>query len=297
MTSPSASNLKSTRPQGAGFYDAHNHMQDEWLAPYRDKVVNQLEDLPIKKAVVNGTTEGDWAAVSDWAGRYSWVMPSFGLHPWHVGQRSPDWLAQLRVFLQQHPAAGVGEIGLDRWILERARPDDPRLAGLARVSLEEQENVFMAQLQLAAQDNRAASIHCLEAWGRMWECLSHASLPVRGFLLHAYGGPEEMVAGFAQRGAYFSFNGSFLNERKERQQQTFRSIPMERLLVETDAPAMPLPQAWRTHKLPPGPQGTAINHPANLEAVYTGLAALRGVPLSELQGIVEANFKRLFGPP
>lgn len=293
MSSPVG--LRAAGVEAPGYYDAHNHLQDEWLVPYRDKLVTQLVDLPIKRAVVNGTSESDWGAVSEWAARQPWVVPSFGVHPWQVGHRTSQWLARLEECLRQHPSAGVGEIGLDRWILERARPDDPRLAGLTRASMEEQEDVFTAQLQLAARENRVASIHCLEAWGRMWDCLSHAVVPPRGFLLHAYGGPSEMVSGFAQRGAYFSFNGSFLAERKERQQQTFRTIPVERLLVETDAPAMPLPQAWRTHKLPPSPEGTPINHPVNIEAVYVGLAALRGLLVAELREIVEANFRRLFG--
>src|SRR5256884_7646943 len=59
-------------------------------------------------------------------------------------------------------------------------------------------------------------------------------LPGRGFLIHAYGGPQEMVAGFAKLGAYFSFNAYFLHERKGRQREVFRHIPADRLLIETE---------------------------------------------------------------
>ena len=126
--------------------------------------------------------------------------------------------------MESHPNAGVGEIGLDRWI----EGHDPKV----------QSEVFLPQLALAAELNRPATIHCLRAWGALDELLRTHPLPKRGFLLHAYGGPQEMVAGFAKLGGYFSFNAYFLHERKARQREVFRHIPADRLLVETDAPDM-----------------------------------------------------------
>lgn len=276
-------------------HDAHNHLQDDWLAPHLERVASQLAAIGLEGAVVNGTCEADWARVSELSRRFPWVVPSFGLHPWDAGNRSPAWLDALAAVLEAHPGAGVGEIGLDRWILERARPDDPRLAGLCRAPLDEQIGVFEAQLALAARDNRPASIHCLEAPGPLLESLRRSPLPARGFLLHAYSGPAEMIRDFAGLGAYFSFNGSFLDERKVRHRETFKHVPADRLLVETDAPAMPLPQPWRTYKLPPAAGGESINHPANIEAAYAGLAALLGVARDQLAEQVHANFERLFG--
>jgi TatD DNase family protein len=277
------------------YHDAHNHLQDEWLAPHLGKIAGQLAALGLRSAVVNGTCEDDWARVSELSRQYPFVLPSFGLHPWDVGNRSPSWLEKLTVTLAAHPGAGVGEIGLDRWILDRAKPDDPRLAGLRRAPLAEQTEVFVAQLQLAARDNRPATIHCLDAWGALNEVLRTAALPARGFLLHAYSGPAEMIHGFADLGAYFSFNGSFLDEKKARHRETFKHVPRERLLVETDAPAMPLPQPWRTYKLPPASGGQTINHPGNIEAAYAGLAAFLGLSATTLADTVAENFRQMFG--
>ena len=277
------------------YHDAHNHLQDDWLAPHLHKIADQLVALPLRAAVVNGTCEEDWPRVSELSQRFPWIVPSFGMHPWDVGNRSPAWLEKLSTVLAAHPNAGIGEIGLDRWILERARPDDPRLAGLRRAPLDEQTEVFTVQLELAAKDNRAATIHCIEAWGALDKILRTSALPARGFLLHAYSGPAEMVRGLADRVAYFSFNGSFLDERHVRHRDTFKLIPPDRLLVETDAPAMPLPQPWRTHKLPPSPTGQPINHPGNIEAAYAGLAALLGLSPGTLVSSITRNFNRLFG--
>ena len=276
------------------YYDAHNHLKDDWLAPHLEKIADQLVALGLRGAIVNGTCEDDWARVSELSRRFAWIVPSFGLHPWDAGNRSSAWLEKLNDVLTSQPGAGVGEIGLDRWILDRARPDDPRLTGLRRASLEEQIEVFTAQLALATKDNRPATIHCLDAWGALAEIIRHTALPERGFLLHAYSGPAEMIRGFAERGAYFSFNGAFLDERQARHRNTFKLIPPERLLVETDAPAMLLPQPWRTYKLPPAPTGQPVNHPGNIEAAYAGLASLLGLTVADLAVQTETNFLRLF---
>lgn len=277
-------------------HDAHNHLQDEWLLPHLDRIARSAADAGIADMIVNGTHPDDWPRVEALATRFPFVRPAFGVHPWDVGRLSDDtWLGQLEARLATHPRVSVGEIGLDRWILDSARPDDPRLAGVRRASLDEQTAVFLPQLALAAKQNLPVTIHCLQAWGALDELLRTHAVPKRGFLLHAYGGPAELVPVMTARGAYFSFNGYFLDPRKTKQQDIFKLIPTDRLLVETDAPAMPLPQSWRTHKLPPAPDGSAVNHPGNLDAAYAALASLRGVSLSTLTAQVTANFTRLFG--
>lgn len=277
------------------YIDAHNHLQDTWLQPHLERLGEQLGALGLTKAVVNGTCEDDWDAVAALARRFPWVRPSYGVHPWDAGNRSPAWLDHLRARLLADPTAAVGEIGIDRWMTDSARPDDPRLAGLRRAPLPEQTDVFLRQLALAVELDRPVTVHCLQAWGALDERLRGVSRPERGFLLHAYSGPKEMVPGFVQIGAYFSFNGAFLDPRKEAIREAFRAVPLERLLVETDAPAMTPPAPWRTHKLPLSPEGATINHPGNIEAAYAGLAALRGLPVKELAAQVAANFTRLFG--
>ncbi len=276
-------------------HDAHNHAHDAWLEPWAERVDADLRAIGLAAAVVNGTCEADWPVVSAFCRRFPWARASYGLHPWDAGNRSADWLDTLRARLAAEPRAAVGEIGLDRWILDGARPDDPRLAGLRRAPLEEQGEVFLKQLALAASEDRPATIHCLQAFGALEGVLRHVATPARGFLLHAYGGPAELVPVFAERGAYFSFNGAFLAERHAAKREAFRRVPADRLLVETDAPAMPLPAERATHALPPAPDGSAVNHPANLAAAYAGLADLLGLPLPALAGQVEENFRRLFG--
>jgi TatD DNase family protein len=277
-----------------GFHDAHNHLQDEALLPYRERLLQELPALGCDGMVVNGTNEEDWVEVAALASRADWIIPSFGLHPWDCGNAGPQWIDTLQSQLCANPRAVIGEIGLDRWILDRAKPDDPRLAGLRRAPIEEQMHCFLWQLALACELNRPVSIHCLDAWGPLLECMKKISLPKRGFLLHAYAGPPDMVQAFANMGAFFSFNGSFLDPRRKQAQAAFRLVPEERLLMETDAPAMPLPPPWAKHTLPLGREGTQLNHPGNIASVYEGFASLYAMNLEDLKAICARNFRTLF---
>ncbi len=256
-------------------FDAHNHLQDARFGNRQEKLISDCAAVGLSKMVVNGTCESDWSTVATLAKWHDCVLPSFGLHPWYVDERSPDWLAKLKQQLDAWPGA-VGEIGLDRW-----KP------GLV---YEEQEEVFTAQLHLSAERNLPASIHCLKTWGRLHELLCDGPLPKRGFLLHSYGGPAEMVEPLAKLGAYFSFPGAFVQERKTRRRNAFRQVPTDRLLIETDAPDQALPDERVSHVL-----GQEMNHPANIAAVYEAAAESLGHPPEDLVKRVEENFVRLFG--
>lgn len=281
---------------GPKLCDAHNHLQDDWLRAARPQITADLQAERVFAAVVNGTSEADWPDVLRLAREQAFVRPSLGLHPWDVGNAGPGWRDTLRQSLTATPQAAVGEIGLDRWILERARPDDPRLTGLRRAPLSEQVEALRWQLELAAALDRPATLHCLDATGALLEVLRTSPRLGRGFLLHAYSGPAELVPAFAALGAYFSFNGAFFESRHAARREAFRMIPEDRLLAETDAPAMPLPADRRRYVLPDTAEGFTVNHPANISAVYAGLAELRHISVEELAASIERNFARLFGP-
>lgn len=274
-------------------YDAHNHLQDERFGGRQADLLAACGQAGVVRMVVNGSCETDWPEVLALTQAHPEVLPSFGCHPWHIHERTSDWLCNLARFLDATPSA-VGEIGLDRW-----KP------GLA---YDGQEEVFIAQLRLAAERNLPVSIHCLQAWGRLFDLLKAGPRPARGFLLHSYGGPQEMVKPLAGLGAFFSLPGYFAHQRKHRQRETFRHVPRGRLLLETDAPDQLLPETENADgeprirfggaavcSLTDAVSGRRLNHPANLAAVYAFAAELLDEPLDALAARVEENFLRLFG--
>lgn len=270
-------------------YDAHNHLQDERFAGRQEELIAACRTEGIVAMVVNGACEADWPAVAALARRHpDLVVPAFGYHPWYLSERTPTWREHLLRALEQTPGATVGEIGLDRW-----KPG---------LDLADQEAVFREQLRLAAARNLPVSIHCLQAWGRLLEILRAEPRPARGLLLHSFGGPVELVPELTRLGAYFSLPGYFAHARKARQRETFRRVPPERLLIETDAPDQPLPTERLKYAVPGAPSGSdsgarPLNHPANLGAVYAFAAECLGRPLADLAAQVEANFIHLFGRP
>lgn len=261
-------------------YDAHNHLQDERLDPWRSEISHLLPQLGLREMVVNGSSEEDWAQVAELAKQHPWVRPAFGLHPWYVPQRSAEWLQILQGHLQAWPNAVVGETGLDRWI---ENPD-----------IEAQLVCFKAQIALAVELDRPLTIHCLRAFGLLAEVLRATPLPRRGFLLHSYGGPAEMVPEFVRLGAYFSVSPYFAHPRKAAQLATFGKVPLHRLLAETDAPDM-----WPPDELTPYPlknaDGTSANHPANLALSYQLLAQAHQTTKARIEEVVAVNYKALFG--
>jgi TatD DNase family protein len=174
----------------------------------------------------------------------------------------------------------MGEIGLDGWI----KNPDPA----------QQQEVFVWQLRLAAERNLPASIHCLQAWGKLLQILQRESRPECGFLLHSFGGPSKMIQPLVKLGAYFSLPPAFAREGKARQRENFRCIPIDRLLIETDAPDQIGPEDCIQFPLTDS-SGKPINHPANLVAVYRFAARLLDLPIEKLATQVEQNFKALFG--
>jgi TatD DNase family protein len=258
----------------SGYCDAHCHLQDPRLEDRLEAIVTECRAQDIVKMVVNGTQESDWDTVADLAVRFpGLVIPSYGLHPWWSRERSGSWLEALEQRLRSEPHAHVGETGLDRWMDE----PDPI----------DQEAVLRAHLDLAVRYDRAISLHCLRAWGQLLDVLKSQPLPRRGFLLHSYGGPAEMVRTFADLGAYFSFPGYFLGKAKEKKQAAFREVPEDRLLFETDAPDQLLPEELDRYTLSDSASGRRLNHPANLPVIY------EHDPAASPETIAR-NFHRLF---
>ena len=251
------------------------------MNPHLASVMATIEQQPhtITKMVVNGSCEEDWPAVLALAQQYKQVIPSFGYHPWYIKERTANWQNKLIEFLDKAPSA-IGEIGIDRWI--------------ENYDLPAQEEVFVWQLRLAAERNLPVSIHCLQAWGRLLEILQREPRPPCGFVLHSYGGPQEMIPSFAKLGAYFSLPGYFAHERKHKQRETFRHVPADRLLIETDAPDQLLPADRNANPLVDSKSGKDLNHPANLVAVYSFAAELLDESMEDVAVRVEANFRRLF---
>jgi TatD DNase family protein len=255
--------------------DSHLHLQDPVLFDNLNAVLYDAREAGVDRMVVNGTTPDDWASVSDLAQSIPEVSAFYGLHPWYVNEYPDGWQESLRYILTKNPLAGVGEIGLDKWIPNR---DWVR-----------QQEAFLTQLGLAHELQRPATIHCLKAWGKLLECLDNSRFD-GAFLLHSYSGPADLVNEFVERGSYFSISGYFFRQDKMAKLKVFELVPEDRLLLETDAPDMMPPKALIRKSIMRSESGGPANHPANLVGVYEAYSEWAGISMEETKAMMIQNF-------
>lgn len=255
-------------------FDTHCHLQDERLRDGLDRVMDRARQAGVTGFVCCGVTEEDWPEVRRIAGRYDGVVPAYGLHPWYLGKRSGGWRDELRACLESDPRAAVGEIGLDHAI------DSDTFAG--------QEEVFRAQMAVAAELGRPVSIHCRKAWAALLEVLDELPELPPGVVVHSFSGSRELVEQLADKGVHFSFSGSITLSGNKRAHRTVPHVPAERLLIETDAPDIPpVIDGRRDYEHP--------NEPSLLVHILDRVAELRGAGREEIAGLTTRNAERLFG--
>jgi len=262
------------------YYDAHNHLNDKRLEPYLDFICKEIVKIPVAAMVVNAARENQFEAIGNLSIKYKWIIPAFGVHPWYADKASPNYTENLKRALDKYGGC-VGEIGVDTYIKNH--------------NITRQREIFTEQLKIAAEHNLPASIHCVKAWDLLLEILNSTPLPASGILIHSYGGLEPYIEPLVKLGAYFSFAGYFARENKIEQRESFKKIPLNRILVETDAPDQLPPESLIVHPLLEKTTGRPINSPLNLPAIYDYLAHLLNIEKTRFAAIVEENFMRLFG--
>jgi TatD DNase family protein len=244
-------------------FDSHNHLQSPRFGRPVAELVAAMRAAGITGCVVNATRESDWEAVRGLREDYpDFVRPAYGVHPWFAHTVKEGWQDRLRDILSEDPLATVGEIGLDGWV------ESP--------TMEIQQPVFQDQVKIAVGLGRTMTIHCLKAWEPLFDAIDRAPAWPGKFLMHSFGGSIEVARRLIPHGAWFSFSGYFLSERKAGVLEVFKQLPKERILLETDAPEMLPPQELIRHVLDNG-----MNHPANLESVAREFQNKLGVGIME----------------
>ena len=236
-----------------GIFDSHNHLQSHRFGVPAADMIAEMKAAGITGCVVNATCEEDWDSVRKLAGDFKgYVLAAYGIHPWFAHTVRPGWEERLQILLEDDSAASVGEIGVDGWV------NFPEMAT--------QKEVFLQQVEIAARTGRVMTVHCLKAWEELFQTMDEAELWPEKFLMHSYGGSIEIAARLLQKGAWFSFSGHFLHERKRKILEVFKQLPKDRILLETDAPEMIPPIDFVKF-----PNQEKVNHPANLEAIAMAL--------------------------
>jgi TatD DNase family protein len=274
------------------FFDAHCHLQlhPNWTSAGLnglDSLINTAKAVGLMRVSVCGICPGqDWEDVKEiYSHNPSFIIPNFGLHPWRIAKYNNEsgyqasegkWLDQLRVLLDEYPTAGVGECGLDKAIKKE-------------VSVEEQGCILQHHIQIAAAYNRTLTIHCVAMWGMLLDIVSSSKANLiipKCYILHSCNSmPADLVRAFLNIGeVYFSLSAGRYDNPKFR--RLVSTIPLDRLLIETDSPDQ-MSAALRT-------VGIDKNEPANIRYECLQLARLLGISTNELAAVTVANAIRAY---
>ncbi|KAK4774105.1 hypothetical protein SAY87_029124 [Trapa incisa] len=276
-------------------FDAHCHLQDPRILARVPQLIELAGNHGIVRFSVNGVHEKDWPLVKQMNEDFPCTVPNFGLHPWYVLDRSPNWFKTLKQLFEVTPTAAVGEIGLDKGSHGKS------------IDFDDQVLVFTQQLELAKELNRPASVHCVRAFGDLLDIMKRVGPFPCGVVLHSYSGSAEMVPQLAEVGAYFSFSGLNMSMKESKAKRILKAVPLERMLLESDAPdGLPKSELESLVPLDNNPLGhersstsdttetEPLNHPANVRAVLNYVARLLEMPTEELANQSYQNALQVF---
>nr|XP_043626775.1 uncharacterized metal-dependent hydrolase YabD-like isoform X2 [Erigeron canadensis] len=271
-------------------FDAHCHLQDPRIFDKAPELIKTALEKGILHFAVNGISEKDWHVVKEMSDDYPSVVPSFGLHPWFIGDRTSTWFSTLKAMLKANPEAAVGEIGLDK---------GPLASG---IDFNDQVEVFRPQLQLAKDLKRPVSVHCVDAFEELLDIMKSIGPFPEGVILHSYIGSAEMVPEFAKLGCYFSFSGHLMPMEETKAKKMLKAVPSDRILLETDSPdALPIYKdsdclflVKKQDSLSDGEPEETLNQPANIVYVLSYVASLLDLPKQELAHVSYRNSMHVF---
>ncbi|MBX5481445.1 MAG: TatD family hydrolase [Myxococcaceae bacterium] len=261
------------------FVDTHCHLDAARFDPDRDEVLARAWDAGVCGIVIPAVGPRDWNALLEWPAKDPRLQIGLGIHPQllpEIDEREDDLhLERLDALLARNVACAVGECGLD----------GPSIPG---APLERQLRVLRRHLELAVKHDLPVLMHCLRAHPALVAlfCDPTVPLPRRGVLMHSYSGGVDFAKFYVQRGCYFSFAGPVTFQEARKPIAALRAIPLDRLLVETDAPD----QA-------PHPFRGARSEPAYVAHVAAGMAAALGIDLETLARRTTETARSLFQRP
>ncbi len=261
------------------YFDSHCHFDFDAFESDRAEVWQRCNDAGIDQLLIPGVTPGQWSHAAQVTREYEGLYYAVGLHPWwlqevfglkRLGSRQLDDMSeQLINAARDKGCVAIGECGLD--LIHDAS------------SQQVQEQVLAMHLDVAQKLELPIVIHSVKAHNPLIRLLKNYPLE-RGGVIHAFSGSLEMGQEYWDLGFYLGIGGTITYERAQKTRSAVEQMPLETLLLETDAPDMPVC----------GHQGER-NSPERLPEIARVLAEVRNQSVEEIAAQTTANSRTLFG--
>jgi TatD DNase family protein len=250
--------------------DSHCHLDFPELAEDRTGVLARARAAGVRVLQTIGTRLSTFERVLAIAEAGEGVYCSVGVHPHEAAKEGPDDPEPLLAQASHPKVIGIGESGLDYHYQHSPR--------------DVQARVFRAHIRAARESGLPLIVHTREADRDTIEILRKALTegPFSG-VIHCYSSSPDLAFAAVEMGLYLGLGGILTFKRSEELRGTVRELPLERLLLETDAPYL-APEPFRGQR----------NEPAHVAYVASRLAEVRGIGLAEVERATSENFFRLF---
>lgn len=250
--------------------DSHCHLDATEFDSDRDAVLARAHAAGVRRLLVPAVTAAGWPNLRDICTATPGLFPAYGLHPMYLQEHRDQHLQQLRAWIEREHPLAIGECGLDFFV-----------EGL---DVRTQQHFFDGQLTLAREYRLPLIVHARRAVDAVIAAIKRTG-ELRG-VVHSFSGSPEQARQLAQLGFLIGLGGPVTYERAHRLRRLAASVPMETLLLETDAPDQP----------DAGIRGQR-NEPARLATVLRVIADLRREDPAVIAATTTANAERLFALP
>lgn len=250
--------------------DSHCHLDAAELDADRAAVLARARRAGVTRQVVPAVSAGGWPTLRDLCAADDGLFPAYGLHPVYLAEHSPTDLEALRTWIERERPVAVGECGLDFFV-----------DGLDPGA---QQAFFEGQLRLAREFDLPVIVHARRAVNAVLATVRRIG-GLRG-VVHSFSGSPEQARQLWSLGFMIGLGGPVTYERANRLRTLAATMPLEYLLLETDAPDQP----------DAGIRGQR-NEPARLVVVCDAIAQLRKASPEEIALATTRNAERLFGLP
>lgn len=251
-------------------FDSHCHLNDEKLLERVDEVIESAKENGVGYFLVIGWDKESSLCAVKLAEQYDCVYAAIGFHPENIFDATDEEFEATMSLINHPKVVAVGEIGLDYYWTK-----DP-------IKRELQKEWFIKQIDFANEHHKPISVHNRDAF---MDCLAilKEHKPLYGGVMHCYSGSAEALKEVLDLGMYIGLGGPVTFTNAKTPKEVAQDVPLDRLLLETDAPY-----------LAPHPLRGTVNEPANIALVANEIARLRGSSKKRIAEATLENTKRLF---
>lgn len=246
--------------------DSHCHLDFTEFDVDREAVIKRCQALGINDIVIPGVKADSWSNLLSLCNSHSGLWPALGMHPVFMAYHQPKHIDLLEQMAKQHDIVAIGEIGLDFYI------ENPNKTG--------QIDLFEQQLALAKQLALPVILHVRKAHDQVISLLNRYALP--GGIVHAFSGSQQQAQQYLSLGFLLGVGGVITKPNAQRLRDLFAELPLKSLVLETDAPDMPLYGHYGER-----------NSPDSIASINNLLAKLRQTGSEVIASTTSDNVRRL----